>query len=79
MEDQAGGVRGDSKGNTKRFKNKLNKVAPHKARTPSPTKTKKAKKVTKNTTLATAKTPQFRGPLFFVETVWCGVVSEYQY
>jgi len=29
----------DSKGNTKRFENKLNKVAPRKARTPSPTKT----------------------------------------
>ena len=47
----------DSKGNTKRFENKLNKVAPRKARTPSPTKTKKAKKTT-----------QFHGPLFFVET-----------
>lgn len=31
----------DSKGNTKRFENKLNKVAPRKARTPSPTKKKK--------------------------------------
>ena len=29
----------DSKGNTKRFENKLNKVAPRKARTPSPNKT----------------------------------------
>ena len=82
----------DSKGNTKRFENKLNKVAPRKARTPSPKKItekkkkkkrtlepsqpapqvavprrKKAKKVT-NPTLATAKTSQFRGPLFFVET-----------
>ena len=81
----------DSKGNTKRFENKLNKVAPRKARTPSPKKItekkkkkrtlepsqpapqvavprrKKAKKVT-NTTLATAKTSKFRGPLFFVET-----------
>ena len=46
----------DSKGNTKRFENKLNKVAPRKARTPSPTKTKKA------------KTSKFRGPLFLVET-----------
>ena len=34
----------DSKGNTKRFENKLNKVAPRKARTPSLKKTTEKKK-----------------------------------